>query len=145
MLYNNNFSTFSSSTVTNMYGTYSYSQGGAHEGIDFAYGGTGTAIYAIFDGEVITPKPSHSTHQLAVYDDDPDVDKTYNYLHMNSKSVNVGDQITHGNGVGQQGNATGPHVHFEVHSGQTNTLSNESDYTLGSISPYQLQIYLGEL
>lgn len=43
------------------------------------------------------------------------------------------------------GNAFGPHVHFEVHSGQTNSLSSESDDTLGSISPYQLQIYLGDL
>lgn len=129
-----------------MYGTWSQNQGGAHEGIDFAYGSTGTAIYAIFDGEVITPLSSHSTHQLAVYDSS--AGKTYNYLHMNSKSVSVGDLITHSNGVGQQGqrgNASGQHVHFEVHSGNTNTLSSESDDMLGSISPYQLQIYIGEL
>lgn len=129
--------------VTNMYGTYSQSQGGAHEGIDFAYGTTGTTIYAIFDGKVLSGGLSH---QLSVYDSN--VSKTYNYLHMDSKSVSSGATITHGKSVGKQGmqgNATGPHVHFEVHSGSTTGLSIESDDVLGSISPYQLQIYLGEL
>ncbi len=129
--------------ITNMYGTYSLSQGGAHEGIDFAYGGIGTSIYAIFDGtDVLT---GGYYHQLSVYDDD--VNKTYNFLHMSEVDA-PGEPVTHGDYVGKQGdegNATGAHVHFEVHSGETTGLSGEHDDVLGSISPYQLQIYLGEL
>ena len=141
-LYNIGFSSFNG-YVTNMYGTYSVSQTGAHEGIDFAYGGIGTSIYAIFDGtDVLT---GGYYHQLSVYDDD--VNKTYNYLHMSDVNMPSGS-VTHGNYVGKQGdegNALGAHVHFEVQSGETTSLSSGRDDDLESISPYQLHIYLGEL
>ena len=125
-----------------MYGTYSLSQGGAHEGIDFAYGGVGRNIYAIFNGTEVL---SGLYHQLSVYD--ANVGKTYNFLHMSSKAV-ISPPITNGQYVGKQGdqgNATGAHVHFEVQSGRKTGLSPGNDHVLGSISPYQLHIYLGEL
>lgn len=140
-LYNVNFSSFNG-YVTNMYGTYSLSQGGAHEGIDFAYGGVGRNIYAIFNGTEVL---SGLYHQLSVYD--ANVGKTYNFLHMSSKAV-ISPPITNGQYVGKQGdegNATGAHVHFEVQSGRKTELSPGNDHVLGSISPYQLHIYLGEL
>jgi murein DD-endopeptidase MepM/ murein hydrolase activator NlpD len=132
--------------TTNLYGTYSVSQKGAHEGIDFAYGGTGTTIYNIATGKVRAPKSTHSDHHLCIYDEG--TNKSYSYLHMNKITVSVGEIFgTVGNEVGQQGmkgNATGPHVHFEVHSGNTDTLSPENDNVLQSISPYQMQVFLGE-
>lgn len=143
VLYNTNFSTFNNTIIQNMYGTYSTSQGGAHEGIDFAYGGDGTMIYAIFDGQVIAHQSGYP-HQLCVYDSG--AGKSYNYLHMSYNPLTPGTAVIHGNSVGHQGqvgNASGPHVHFEVHSGSTNTLSSEHNNALESISPYQLQIYLG--
>lgn len=138
----------STSTIlrcTNMYGTYSDSQGGAHEGIDFAIGTT-PPIYAAFGGIRITGR---YTHHLAVYDvNSPDEPKTYSYVHMSQISVPVGSTVNPYQRVGNQGNlgnATGYHVHFEVHAGNTNTLSSGSDHVLGSISPYRLQDYIGEL
>lgn len=51
-------------------------------------------------------------------------DKTYTYLHMNSRNVAVGDKLNSlGICVGQQGkkgHATGYHVHFEVHIASSN-------------------------
>ena len=63
-------------------------------------------------------------------------------------SISAGTNVSIEDEVGRQrheGNATGYHVHFEVHSGQTTTLSSGSDHSLGSLSPYRLQDYIGEL
>lgn len=143
VLYN---STSTTLYCTNMYGTYSQSQGGAHEGIDFTCpsGAATPTIYAIFDG---VKKTTSTTHQLSVYDvNSPDEPKTYTYLHMSS--ITAGSNITAGDAVGKQGkegNATGYHVHFEVHLGNTTTLSSGKDHILGSVSPYRIQDYIGEL
>lgn len=139
-------STSTTLCCTNMYGTYSYSQGGAHEGLDFVHpSGTSTPkIYAVFEG---VKQSTSMTHHLAVYDvNSPDEPKTYSYLHM--YSISAGTNVSVEDEVGRQGNegnATGYHVHFEVHSGQTTTLSSGSDHSLGSLSPYRLQDYIGEL
>lgn len=140
-LYN---STSTTLCCTNMYGTYSYSQGGAHEGIDFVHpnGTSNPTIYAVFRGDKL---PSSKYHQLSVYDvNSPDEPKTYTYLHMSSISakstVNVLDAVGK---QGEEGNASGPHVHFEVHSGNTTSLSFGTDHSLGSLSPYRIQSYIG--
>jgi hypothetical protein len=142
VLYN---STSNELYCTNMYGTYSQSQEGAHEGIDFAIGTT-ESIYAVFDGKV---KSGGLYHQLSVYDvNSPDEPKTYTYLHMSAVDKAVGSTVSAYEYVGKQGmegNATGYHVHFEVHSGSTTTLSPGNDDVLGSLSPYRLQDYIGEL
>lgn len=142
VLYN---STSNELYCTNMYGTYSQSQEGAHEGIDFAIGTT-KSIYAVFNGKV---KSGGFYHQLSVYDvNSPDEPKTYTYLHMSAVDKAVGSTVSAYEYVGKQGmegNATGYHVHFEVHSGSTTTLSPGNDDVLGSLSPYRLQDYIGEL
>ncbi len=137
----------SSSTVlccTNMYGTYSYSQGGAHEGIDFTHPSSSSTptIYAVFNG---VKQNASAYHQLSVYDaNSPDEPKTYTYLHMNSISasgkVSVGDAV---GTQGKEGNATGYHVHFEVHAGCTTSLSSGTDHVIDSLSPYRLVDYIG--
>lgn len=143
VLYNSRSQTL---CCTNMYGTYSYSQGGAHEGIDFVSpdGASTPTIYAVFAGEKLY---TTADYHLAVYDvNSPDEPKTYSYLHMNS--ITAGSSVSVGDSVGQQGNkgnASGYHVHFEVHSGKTAALSAGNDHVLGSISPYRLNGYIGEL
>lgn len=70
----------------------------------------------------------------------------YTFMHMSS--ITAGTNVTAGASVGKQGkegNATGYHVHFEVHAGQTTSLSTGTDHVLGSLSPYRLQDYIGEL
>lgn len=127
---------------SNMYGTYSTSQNGAHEGIDFASGQSRT-VYSPVEG---TKLSGGYAHQLAVYDPNhTDGAKTYSFLHMSGVTgnsyIDVGDVM----GMqGQEGNAIGYHVHFEVHSGQKTTLSSGNDQILGSISPYRLTEYIGE-
>ncbi len=131
---------------SNMYGTYSTSQGGAHEGIDFAYGGDIRNIYTVVRGYPITPSLSY---QLAIYHvNSPDEPKTYSFVHMNSIYAVVNNYVEVGDCVGQQGNvgsSIGYHVHFEVHSGNTSSLSAGNNDVLGSISPYRLAYYIGEL
>ena len=138
-------STSSTLYCTNMYGTYSYSQGGAHEGIDFVHpnGQSEPPIYAVFKGE---KQDTLASHHLAVYDSDaPDEPKTYSYLHMSS--ITAGTDVSVESMVGyqgNQGNATGYHVHFEVHDGNTTTLSSGADHVIESLSPYRLQDNIGE-
>lgn len=67
---------------------------------------------------------------------------------MHMSSITAGTSVTAGASVGKQGkegNATGYHVPFEVHAGQTTSLSTGTDHVLGSLSPYRLQDYIGEL
>ncbi|NLI91246.1 MAG: M23 family metallopeptidase [Peptococcaceae bacterium] len=118
----------------NLYGTYSTSQGGAHEGIDFSPAGY-PSIYAMLGGTVITPDSGHSTHQLCVQTSS---NSSYSYLHMSYKAVSPGSPVSATQYVGTQGalgNADGPHVHFEVAPGN-NSLQYEGDNILASLYPY---------
>lgn len=131
----------------NMYGTYSQSQNGAHEGIDFSHpsGAATPTIYAIFRGY---PIAGAQYHQIAVaHNAAPGGMTTFNYLHMSSKTVTVNSYLEVGASVGKQGNegnATGYHVHFEVQPGKTASLSVErNNHSLDSLSPYQMQYYIG--
>ena len=128
---------------TNMYGTYSQSQGGAHEGIDFAAAAGAVPIYSPLWGNTIPPQ---KYHQIVVYDtlhyDGP---QSYSFLHFSSKTSETSIGVTDLLGYqGMEGNANGYHVHFEVHGGQTNALSSGTDDYITSLSPYRLTPYIGE-
>jgi murein DD-endopeptidase MepM/ murein hydrolase activator NlpD len=94
-----------------------------HNGVDFVPG-AGAPIYAVADGTVI------------VHDDDQygygnnvvishDVlglvfDSQYSHMQTGSSPLKVGDVVKAGDFiglVGDTGNATGPHLHFEIHLG----------------------------
>lgn len=131
-----------------MYGTYSQSRGGAHEGIDFAAAYGTPAIRSTTWGGRRYPT---MYHQFAVYDaTHPDGAKTYSYLHMSSfnSSIQFNDTVGVGEVIGNQGSegssSTGYHVHFEVNSGNTGYLSIGTDHDVDSISPYRLTQYIGE-
>jgi murein DD-endopeptidase MepM/ murein hydrolase activator NlpD len=93
--------------------------GTSHLGIDIA-NSIGTPIYAASSGTVIEAGPA-SGFGLWVRIQLPD-GTIQVYGHMNSFSVHAGQKVTCGEQIAQIGNrgqSTGPHLHFEVWQGGT--------------------------
>jgi murein DD-endopeptidase MepM/ murein hydrolase activator NlpD len=91
--------------------------GVTHFGVDIA-APTGTPIYAATSGVVERAGPA-TGFGLAVYLRAADGTVTV-YGHMTSYSVHAGQRVVVGQqiaAVGARGQATGPHLHFEVHPG----------------------------
>lgn len=90
---------------------------GSHTGIDFAVS-TGTSVKAITSGTVVTAGWGGAYGNEVVV---KHADGHYSqYGHMSSLSVSAGQTVTAGQQVGlsgSTGNATGPHLHFEVRTG----------------------------
>ena len=87
---------------------------GRHAGIDLA-SSNGTNIYAAAKGKVIVSEFQQELGNLIVIDHGNGV-KTY-YAGCSKILKNVGDSVTENDiiaQVGQTGNSTGPHLHFEV-------------------------------
>ncbi len=85
-----------------------------HKGMDFA-APTGTPIYAVADGTVITAAYSGNAGKMIVINHGNGM-VTY-YMHCHSMYVSAGQKVTKGQhiaGVGTTGNSTGPHLHFQV-------------------------------
>ena len=94
--------------------------GSMHWGIDLA-APLGTPIYAAADGVVLRAGPA-SGYGNAVYIQDADGDVEI-YGHMKYYDVQAGDVVSAGDQiakVGNQGQSTGPHLHFEIHVGGMN-------------------------
>ena len=91
--------------------------GTMHWGIDLA-APLGTPIYAAADGVVLRAGPA-TGYGNAVYIQDADGNVEI-YGHMKYYSVHAGDVVSAGDQiakVGNQGQSTGPHLHFELHRG----------------------------
>ncbi|MFE7711313.1 peptidoglycan DD-metalloendopeptidase family protein [Streptomyces sp. NPDC057486] len=90
---------------------------GSHTGIDFPVA-TGTSVKAITSGTVVTAGWGGAYGNQVVI---KHADGHYSqYGHMSSLSVSAGQTVTAGQQVGLSGatgNATGPHLHFEVRTG----------------------------
>ena len=100
--------------VTSCYGAR---WGTTHFGVDIA-NAIGTPIYAPEGGRVLQAGPA-SGFGLAVYLQHADGSITL-YGHINQAFVKAGQQVTAGQRiaeVGNKGQSTGPHLHFEVHTG----------------------------
>ena len=100
--------------VTSCYGSR---WGTMHYGVDIA-APIGTPIYAPEGGVVLQAGPA-SGFGLAVYLQHGDGSITL-YGHISSYSVAAGQQVTAGQqiaAVGNTGQSTGAHLHFEVHQG----------------------------
>ena len=86
---------------------------GRHSGLDFAAEHR-TAVIAAAAGRVLTAGPAGRYGNLVVLDHGEVV--TY-YAHLSAVSVTPGQIVSGGEqvgAVGSTGNATGPHLHFEV-------------------------------
>jgi murein DD-endopeptidase MepM/ murein hydrolase activator NlpD len=101
--------------LTAGFGDVSYLWSGFHTGLDFA-APTGTPIVSVADGTVtyVAYDGSYGNKVVVTLDDGI---VTW-YCHMTDFSVSIGDRVLQGDElgtVGSTGNATGPHLHFEVH------------------------------
>lgn len=98
---------------------FGYRWGVLHAGIDLA-NSIGTPIYAVSDGVVIDAGP---TAGYGMWVKLLHADGTVTlYGHVNTTLVNVGECVMAGDQIatmGNRGNSTGPHLHFEVQLGGT--------------------------
>jgi murein DD-endopeptidase MepM/ murein hydrolase activator NlpD len=98
---------------------FGYRWGVLHAGIDLA-NSIGTPIYAVSDGVVIDSGPA-SGYGMLVKLRHADGTVTL-YGHINTTLVSVGQRVMAGDQIatmGNRGNSTGPHLHFEVLQGGT--------------------------
>ena len=93
-----------------------YWSSGHHTGVDFPVA-TGTAVYAVGDGQVVdvsySPKGAYGRF-VEIYHGN----NVYSfYAHGSSVQVSVGQYVTKGQQImfsGSSGNVTGQHLHFEI-------------------------------
>ncbi len=101
---------------------FGYRWGVLHGGIDIA-GPIGTPILAAADGVVIDVGP---TAGYGAWVKLRHADGTVTlYGHLNTWAVSVGEQVMAGDQIatmGNRGNSTGPHLHFEVLVGGSNRI-----------------------
>lgn len=101
---------------------FGYRWGALHAGIDLA-GPIGTPIYAASDGVVIDAGP---TAGYGAWVKIRHADGTVTlYGHVNTWDVQIGQRVMAGDQIatiGNRGNSTGPHCHFEVLVGGTNRI-----------------------
>lgn len=98
---------------------FGYRWGVLHAGIDLA-NSIGTPILAVSDGVVIEAGPAGGYGMLVKL---RHADGTVTlYGHINTTLVSVGERVMAGDQIatmGNRGNSTGPHLHFEVLQGGT--------------------------
>lgn len=93
--------------------------GTLHGGLDIA-NAIGTPIYAASDGEVVAAGP---TPGFGMWVKIRDANGTVTlYGHIDTATVQAGERVLAGDQIatmGNRGNSTGPHLHFEVHRNGT--------------------------
>jgi murein DD-endopeptidase MepM/ murein hydrolase activator NlpD len=97
--------------------------GTIHQGIDFA-GDAGTPIHAVGAGTVIAAGWAYSGYGISVMIDHGNGFLSH-YAHASQALVQVGQTVTAGQSIaleGATGDATGPHLHFEIHQGLWNQI-----------------------
>lgn len=136
-LFQKAYYTTSDPRYTNMWGTYSSSQHGAHEGLDMVKGTTGQPIYHWgITGTVIAKNTT--TGMVAIYCSGLGRTIFYRHLDTISGSVYLNATVTSDQLIGTQGergNADGVHLHSGVESGSDTSDSpgDDSDFTSANI------------
>ncbi len=88
-----------------------------HEGVDFG-APTGTLVFAAGDGVVVKASRSGGLGNLVKIQHNKEYATAYAHLSKFAKNIRPGTKVKQGSPigyVGQTGQATGPHLHFEVH------------------------------
>lgn len=106
--------------ITTGYGSSGYS---GHTGVDFACP-SGTAIYAVKSGTVVTSKAMRNSSgnyksygEYIVIDHHDGTMTLYAHMYPGSRMVSVGAAVAQGQQIGKvgtTGNSSGNHLHFEV-------------------------------
>ncbi|MFK8909553.1 transglycosylase family protein [Streptomyces sp. YS-3] len=90
---------------------------GYHTGVDFPVS-TGTSVHAVATGKVVEAGWGGSYgYQVVIRHTDG---RYSQYGHLSAVSVRAGQQVNTGQRIGRSGstgNATGPHLHFEIRTG----------------------------
>lgn len=87
-----------------------------HKGADFS-GGCAAPIYATNAGEVISAGPATGFGHWIQIDHGEGIVSTYGHMYANGLHVRVGDTVTSGQRIadeGSDGTSTGCHLHFEI-------------------------------
>lgn len=135
-------SSSSNSTTTNVAsgtfikpidGVYTSRYSSSHKGIDIA-GPIGTSVVASASGTVVTSKALKNANgtyrsygEYIIIDHGNGLQTLY--AHLSTRSVSVGQYVSQGQVIGTRGstgNSTGPHLHFEIRSG--NSYLNPNKY-----------------
>lgn len=96
------------------------SRGGIHKGLDIA-GKYKSAVFAAADGEVVRSYYSQSYGNVIFIHHTNGFETVYAHLH--SRNVKEGIKVKKGDKIGlmgNTGNSTGTHLHFEIHEGEWN-------------------------
>ncbi|NLI19031.1 MAG: M23 family metallopeptidase [Actinomycetales bacterium] len=113
--------------------------GSFHMGTDMA-APVGTPIYAIADGEVVWAgggKEGRSGQLVIIHHviNGQDVWSWYGHMYTNGVYVSAGERVSAGQviaGVGDSGFSTGPHLHFEIHTGEYGNHVNPLSWLSGT-------------
>ena len=119
--------------TTSHYGYRTYPYRGMHEGVDYA-GSLGTPLYAVADGTIIYAGGGRDgrSGQIVILRAEVNgatYDFWYGHMYTNGVYVQAGQQVSVGQkiaAIGNSGNSTGPHVHFEVHDAADQTVNPET-------------------
>ncbi len=116
------YTTTNDFSATNLYGTWSKSREGAHEGIDFTFT-TNTPQLKSF-------MPTYSTaiaagsYKVALYSSN--INRSLIYFHLSQIDVSLNENVSYGQVIGRQGKdggvSSGYHLHFEAGIGQDSSL-----------------------
>jgi hypothetical protein len=99
------------------------STGGVHQGTDYDVK-SGTPVVAVKEGVVSDKTLSADYGQAVIIDHDGGYSSIY--AHLSSKQATPGTRILQGQELGKSGksgNATGPHLHYEVWHGNNNPVN----------------------
>ncbi|MDR2037928.1 MAG: M23 family metallopeptidase [Bacteroidales bacterium] len=111
-----------------------------HHGMDFT-APTGTDIYATGDGRVTAVGYNGGLGNRVIVDHGFGYETVY--AHMSKFSVKVGDVVKRGQVIGYVGNtgdSTGPHLHYEVHKSGRSV--NPVNYYYEDLSPEEYALIL---
>ena len=114
-----------------------YGVGKMHYGVDFA-NSIGTPVVSAADGVVSYSAPLSTYGNVVMVTHSIDGQTfTSLYAHLSSDSVSVGQVVSKGQTIarmGNTGNSTGPHLHFEIHIGNWEGMAKNAVNPLRYIS-----------